>query len=68
MMGGDRRIRSFEDIVGWQKARGLVKVICQMTNELEKFRMKQITQNLKPDPQITQIDADSSIVVPALSN
>ncbi len=38
MMGGDRKIRRFEDIVGWQKARELVKVIYQMTNELEGFR------------------------------
>lgn len=38
MNGGDRRIRRFEDIVAWQKARELVKVIYQMTNELEKFR------------------------------
>jgi len=37
-MGGDRKIRRFEDIVGWQKARELVNVIYRMTNELEKFR------------------------------
>ena len=30
MMGGDRKIWRFEDIVGWQKARELVKVICEV--------------------------------------
>jgi len=38
MMGEGKKIRRFEDIVGWQKARELVKVIYQMTNELEGFR------------------------------
>lgn len=38
MMGGDKKIRRFEDIVGWQKSRELVKVIYQVTNESEKFR------------------------------
>ena len=33
-----KKIRRFEDIVAWQKARELVKVIYQMTNESEKFR------------------------------
>ena len=38
MKDGDKKIRRFEDIVAWQKARELVKVIYQMTNESEKFR------------------------------
>ena len=33
-----KKIQKFEDIVGWQKARGLVKVIYQMTNESDGFR------------------------------
>jgi len=37
MKSGDKKIRKFEDIVGWQKTRESVKVIYQMTNELEEF-------------------------------
>lgn len=33
-----KKIKTFEDIVAWQKARELVKVIYQITNELEEFR------------------------------
>ena len=32
------KIQRFKDIVGWQKARELVKVIYQMTNESDGFR------------------------------
>ena len=38
MKNGDKKIQRFEDIVGWQKARELVKVVYQMTNESEEFR------------------------------
>ena len=38
MKSGDKKIRRFEDIVAWQKARKLVKIIYQMTNELDEFR------------------------------
>ncbi len=38
MKSGDKKIRKFEDIVGWQKTRESGKVIYQMTNELEEFR------------------------------
>ena len=36
MKDGDKKIRRFENIVGWKKSRELVKVIYQMTNELEE--------------------------------
>ena len=38
MESGNKKIRSFEDIVAWQKARELVKIIYKMTNDLEDFR------------------------------
>jgi len=38
MESGNKKIRRFEDIVAWQKARELVKIIYKMTNDLEDFR------------------------------
>jgi len=32
------KIQRFEDIVGWQKARELVRIIYQMTSENDGFR------------------------------
>jgi four helix bundle protein len=38
MESGNKKIQRFEDIVAWQKARELVKIIYKMTNDLEDFR------------------------------
>ena len=44
MESGNKKIRRFEDIVAWQKARELVKIIYKMTNDLEDFRIGQVLQ------------------------
>ena len=42
MMGGDKKIRRFEDIVGWQKARELVRNVDELTSASRRIDLGQI--------------------------